>query len=249
MSSPTEPEPPPEPPDGFDVLPFTGSCRRVFERGEHALIGISAGNSYFSQQRIARLLCWARDRFARVDVLYTDLHLDAMYMASGSSREHAAVRANRTLRDVRRRIRRAVETAAAESAAGADVRVLALSQCTRLPGYREVERRLDREYAADPRIRRCWEEHVRRVVGTQPDPEGARLRAGLAYLRAELPFLLSTPEVLEVPSSVSCYHDLLPILSALRGVTSCFHPGQAHVVVRPALRCRTSPEAEALASP
>ncbi|MFC9090769.1 tRNA-dependent cyclodipeptide synthase [Nocardiopsis dassonvillei] len=243
MSSPTELEPPPEPADDFDVLPFTGSCRRVFERGEHALIGISAGNSYFSQQRIAQLLRWAQRHFAEVDVLYADLHLDTMYMASGSSRQHASSRANKALKDVRRRIRRAVESATVESAAVGDVRVLALSECTHLPGYREVEQRLDQEYAADPRIRRCWEEHVRRILGAQPDPEGAKLRAGLAYLRAELPFLLSTPRVLGVPSSVCCYHALMPILSRLRGTTSCFHPGQGHVIVRPVGRHLASPEA------
>ncbi|WP_435111772.1 tRNA-dependent cyclodipeptide synthase [Nocardiopsis synnemataformans] len=240
MSSPTEPRPSDASADGFDVLPFTGSCRRVFARGEHALIGVSAGNSYFSQQRLARLLHWAQRHFAEVDVLYADLHLDTMYMASGSSGEHASSRANRALKDVRRRIRRAVESAA--PAAG-NVRVLALSQCTELPGYREVEHRLDREHATDPRVRRACEEHVRHLLGAQPDPDGARLRAGLAYLRAELPFLLSTPKVLGVPSSVCCYHDLLPILSRLRGVTSCFHPEQGHVIVRPVGRCLPSPEA------
>jgi cyclo(L-tyrosyl-L-tyrosyl) synthase len=240
MSSPTEPGPFDGPDDGFDVLPFTGACRRVFARGEHALIGVSTGNSYFNQQRLARLLRWAQRHFAEVDVLYTDLHLDTMYMASGSSREHASSRANRALKDVRRRIRRAVESA---SPAAGNVRVHALSQCTQLPGYREVEHRLDLEHATDPRIRRACEEHVRRVIGAQPDPDGARLRAGLAYLFAELPLLLSTPKVLGVPSSVCCYHDLLPILSRLRGVTSCFHPEQGHVIVRPVGRYQSSPEA------
>ncbi|MFF8763414.1 tRNA-dependent cyclodipeptide synthase [Nocardiopsis dassonvillei] len=239
MSSPTELEPPPEPTDDFDVLPFTGSCRRVFERGEHALIGISAGNSYFSQERIAQLLRWAQRHFAEVDVLYADLHLDTMYMASGGSREYASSRANRALKDVRRRIRRAVESAAPDAG---NVRVRALSQCTGLPGYRDVAYRLDREHATDPRVRRACEEHVRHVIGAQPDPDGARLRAGLAYLRAELPLLLSTPRVFGLSSSVCCYHALMPILSRLRGATSCFHPGQGHVILRPVGRHLASPE-------
>ncbi|WP_026123049.1 tRNA-dependent cyclodipeptide synthase [Nocardiopsis halotolerans] len=234
MSSPRESKPSDASVDDFEVQPFTEACRRLLVRGEHALVGVSAGNSYFSQQRIAQLLCWAQRRFAAVDLLYVDLHLDTMYRASGGGGGHASARASRAVRDVRRRIRRAVESVATGTVTGAGtVRVRALSQCVDLPGYQAVRQRIDREIAIDSGIRRACEEHVRCLLGAQPDPDGARLRAGLAYLGAELPFLLSTPEVLGVSSSVSCYHTLLPVLSRLWEVTSCAHPGQGHVVVRP----------------
>jgi len=217
---------------GFVVRALTDDCERVFDRGEHALIGISAGNSYFSQQRIALLLDWAGRRFAAIDLLYVDLHVDAMFRASGCTRERAASRANRSVKDVRRRVRRAVESLAPDL--GERVRVRALSDCTDLLGYREVARRVDLELARNPRVLGACEAHVRQVLGPQPDPDGAAMAAGLAYLRAELPFLLSTPEVLGVPSSTCCYHVPMPVLRSLRGVTSCFHPGQGHVVVQPA---------------
>ncbi|GAB3441482.1 tRNA-dependent cyclodipeptide synthase [Streptomonospora sediminis] len=229
MQSPPEPPPAASSHEGFHVEPFTRSCRRLLARGEHAVIGVSAGNGYFTQARLVRLLGWAHRNFATVEVIYPDRHLADMHVASGCSPERASRRATRAVRDVRRRIRRAVEGTAATGR----TRVRALSQCEELPGYQTARRRLDHEAATNPRVQRACEDHVRWLLGAEPDPDCAKLRAGLAYLRAELPFLLSTPEVLGVPSSVSCYHTLLPVLPRLRSVSACFHPNQGHVVVCP----------------
>lgn len=230
---PTSPVPGPRVEHGFEVIPFTLSCSDVLARGEHALIGVSAGNSYFTQERIARLLGWAGQRFSRVDVLHADLHLDTMHRAEGADEEQAARRAKRSLRDVRRRIRRAVESL---GTVPAHLRSLALSETVGLPGYRAARQRLQQEFETNPRVRSACEEHVGRLLGGRSRPDDARFRAGLAYLHAELPFLLATPEVLAVPSSVCCYHDLLPVVEELYDEASCFHPGQAHAVVWPITR-------------
>ncbi|MFE9244806.1 tRNA-dependent cyclodipeptide synthase [Nocardiopsis sp. NPDC006938] len=214
----------------FEASPFTRTCELLVERGDHALIGISAGNGYFSQRRLAQIIDWIGHRFASVDLLYADLHLDTMYRACGDDAAQAARRASRALRDVRRRVRRAMEAA---SDVPARVRALALSETVDLPGYRTALARIDRELAEDPTVLRACEEHVRTIVGDGPGPAGARFAAGMAYLRAELPFLLSTPEVLSVPTSVCCYHELLPLLVELEGDTSCIRPGQGHLVLRP----------------
>lgn len=240
MSFPPESVPDEEPQGAdevFEARPFTLGCERLVDRGDHALIGISAGNSYFSQRRLTQLLSWTGRRFAAVDLLYADLHLDTMYRASGDAEGQAVKRTTRALRDVRRRIRRAMEAAPRVPAM---VRAVALSETVDLPGYRSAQRRIDREIAENPRVRRACEEHVRQIVGGDPETEEARFRAGLAYLRAELPFLLSTPEVLAVPSSVCCYHDLLPILVELHGDVSCLQPGQGHLVLRPRTQDRTA---------
>jgi len=100
----------------FEVHPVTRSCRRIFEHGDHLLIGVSAGNSYFSAERMSTLLHWAQSRFDRIDVLYVDTHIDTMLEAQGSSPAQAAKHARSRLRDLRRRIRRAVENAAGSSA-------------------------------------------------------------------------------------------------------------------------------------
>ncbi|MCX5145277.1 tRNA-dependent cyclodipeptide synthase [Streptomyces sp. NBC_00320] len=46
----------------FEVLPFTRTCRHIWEDGDHVLIGVSPGNSYFGAERIGSLAGWAVTR-------------------------------------------------------------------------------------------------------------------------------------------------------------------------------------------
>ncbi|SPL89643.1 unnamed protein product [[Actinomadura] parvosata subsp. kistnae] len=227
------------------------------------MIGVSANNGYFTQRRLTALLEWAWRRFATIDVVYADLHLDSMLVAAGYPPHKAPARAARAVRDTRRRIRRAVEsieavrvpevigTAGVVGATGsvgtvgvrgatmARVRVRSLSQCVELPGYRAVRRRLEDVAARDERVGRACEDHVRHVLRAQnggappPGREAEMVRAGLAYLWAELPTLFNTPEVFGVPSSVLCYHKTMPVLHSLYGATAIRHEAQGYVVVRP----------------
>lgn len=121
----------------FDVRPVTRTCRKVLERGDHALIGVSAGNGYFSQERLGALLGWAGGLFSGVDILYVDTHIDTMDAASGCTPREAVGRAKAAVKDVRRRIRRALETVEGSAAV---FTVRALSQCLALPGYQAVQR-------------------------------------------------------------------------------------------------------------
>ncbi|GAA3164631.1 MULTISPECIES: tRNA-dependent cyclodipeptide synthase [Streptomyces] len=217
-----------------EVEAFSPACRQVLERSEHALIGVSTGNSYFTQHNLAMLLKWATGRFDLVDVVFADLHLADIYAADGYTSQHAASRATKTARDTRRRIRRAVEQLPSTAA----VRVRSLSDCATLPGYREVHARLESARGRDRELAQICDDHVARwldsdsqTAAARSDGYDARHRAGLAYLMAELPLLAATPEVLDTPSSVCCYHTFMPILHGLRRLGGYWHPEQAHAAV------------------
>ncbi|WP_329562584.1 tRNA-dependent cyclodipeptide synthase [Streptomyces uncialis] len=203
----------------FEVEPVTPTCRRIYERGDHALIGVSAGNSYFHQERLGSLLAWAEEHFTLVDVLYIDTHIDAMLIATGLTPAQAGSRTRSMLKDVRRRIRRALEKTS--GTAHGRLRVRSMSECAQLPAYQAVLRRLDRDFDDSGPVRRAAEEQVRELLEhhsgpvTEHSADSVQIQAGLAYVRSEIPFLLDTPAILGVPSSVTCYHKLMPVVTAL----------------------------------
>ncbi|MFE4591298.1 tRNA-dependent cyclodipeptide synthase [Streptomyces laurentii] len=222
----------------FDVLPATAMCRRILKRGDHVLIGVSTGNSYFNQERLGALLVWAERHFSLVDVIYVDTHIDTMLMARGLTPDEARRRTKSMLKDVRRRIRRALERVA--GAEPERFRVGALSEYVTLPAYQEVLRRADPDLGGDGLLVRAAEEQVRDLLMSQAESPPASVSAaewdaGLAYLRAELPFLLDTPAILGVPSSVACYHKSMPVVRELfQGLGSLDrNPRQGFLVVRP----------------
>ncbi|MBC2877234.1 MULTISPECIES: tRNA-dependent cyclodipeptide synthase [Streptomyces] len=215
--------------------PLGENCRRILPRGEHALIGVSAGNSYFNQDRLTGLLDWAERSFEDIDVVYVDTALDEMLLADGRTPESAAKSVKATVRDVRRRIKRARERLGPQ---GARIRVRALSEIMELPAYQAVRRETDRAFREDPEFAATCRALVRDVVegrsGTGAVTE-AHLRAGLAYVQAEAPLFTDCPAIFGVPTSVVLYHMKTPISEYLAGSPEGFRaaPGQGYAIVRP----------------
>ncbi|MFG2753094.1 tRNA-dependent cyclodipeptide synthase [Streptomyces xanthophaeus] len=220
----------------FEVLPFTRTCRHIWEDGDHVLIGVSPGNSYFSSERITSLAQWATTRFAQVDFVYADLHVDRMFAAFGYTREHAEKRATKEIKAVRRRILKGVEES---DSSHAEIRVRALSEFQENPVYQLLHRRVLHFLETDDVFRKGCEEMALHFVGSKL-PEGesitaAQLQVCFDYMAAELPFFVDTPSILDVPSSVAAYHVKMPMTDVLfaRGGGLRATRNQAYAVVRP----------------
>ncbi|MFE2166941.1 tRNA-dependent cyclodipeptide synthase [Streptomyces sp. NPDC059447] len=223
----------------FEVLPFTRACRHIWEDGDHVLIGVSPGNSYFSSERIAGLAQWAVTRFAQVDFVYADLHVDRMFAAFGYSREHAQKRAAKEIKAVRRRILKGVSELSESTAPQVEIRVRALSEFQSNPVYQLLHRRVLHFLETDDEFRKGCEGMAHHFVGSKL-PEGEsitdeQLRVCFDYMAAELPFFVDTPSILDVPSSVAAYHVRMPLTDVLfaRGGGLRATRNQAYAVVRP----------------
>ncbi|MCX3061643.1 tRNA-dependent cyclodipeptide synthase [Streptomyces beihaiensis] len=92
----------------FHVRPYTPHCQVICEEGDHAVIGVSPGNSYFSAQRINDLAAWGLSRFRQVDFVYTDVHVADMYEALGYSAQDAHRKFAKNRRGVRAKVNNAV---------------------------------------------------------------------------------------------------------------------------------------------
>jgi cyclo(L-tyrosyl-L-tyrosyl) synthase len=221
-------------PSPYEALPFSDRCRRVWDRGDHLLIGVSPGNSYFSVPRIAELIRWGREFFAGVDVVYADLHVEAQFEAFGHPPEQARRRAAKEVKTTARRIERGVAEAGRDG-----VGVHALSDFLDDAEYQRLRARIGRALTEDPEFRGAAEGMARGFLAGRLAPgesvTAEQLAAGLRYICAELPFFLDTPRLLDVASSISCYHVELPLTPVLfgRGEGLRAEPEQGYAVVRP----------------
>ncbi|MEU6392381.1 tRNA-dependent cyclodipeptide synthase [Streptomyces sp. NPDC046939] len=204
--------------DRVQLSPFGPSSEDVLRQGDHALFGVSTGNSYFSRRRLTEAMAWATERFAAVDVVYADVGLEAMLEAFGYERAAARKSVAKQLRGVRRRISGACEDI---GAAAEKVRARPLSEFLGEPGYQEVRERTRTALRTDVGLRVARDTTAYRFLnsrlgpGSMPDP--AQVSAALTYVEAELPFFIDTPRILGVASSVHCYHSVLPLGHLLFG--------------------------------
>lgn len=218
----------------FDVQAYTPHCQVIRAEGDHAVIGVSPGNSYFSAQRIIDLARWGIDNFDRVDFVYTDLHVAEMYETLGYTDDDARRKAIKNLRGVRAKVNSAVETV---GPADGRLRAQSMSSFTGNSAYQSIHSRIWNLLEADPEFRATCDSLVDSFLSSKVlDGRASTARQRevcLKYICAEAPLFLDTPAILGVPSSLNCYHQLLPMAELLysRGSGLRASRNQGHAVV------------------
>ncbi|WP_370101479.1 tRNA-dependent cyclodipeptide synthase [Streptacidiphilus sp. MAP12-20] len=221
----------------FRVRPYTPHCELIQADGDHAVIGVSPGNSYFSAQRLIDLARWGAENFRQVDLVYTDLYVAEMYEALGYTVDDARRKAIKNLRGVRAKVNNAVE--AVDFGSGR-INSHAMSDFQASPSYQQLHRHISTLLDSDPEFREVIESLVgsfltSKVLDGREATEEQRAVC-LRYICAEAPLFLDTPAILGVPSSLNCYHQLLPLAELLysRGSGLRASRNQGHAIVTPA---------------
>lgn len=223
--------------EGFEFFPVTTTCRLIFEEGAHALVTVGSLSAYASAGRLAALTRWLGRRFEEIDIVQTDLHLASLFQAFGYSpqqaQRRAAMEGSALLGTIRQGVREAGPVAAR-------VRVRALSDFADRPLYQLLSRRVAHLLKIDDELRQGCDHTVQQFLAPRLQDSGGpaterQLRAARGFVAAEVPFLVDTPGILGVPSSVSCHHVATPLADVLYGRGGGLRAmrNQAYAVVRP----------------
>jgi cyclo(L-tyrosyl-L-tyrosyl) synthase len=222
---------------GFVCEPLSDTCRRIRARGQHVLVGVSPGNSYFSEDNLTKLLGWAAREFRRVAVIIPDSALVATLLAAGYSPDRATKRSRETCARLRNRVLRAWDATGCDTAGRFELYLLSELAChTR---YQALLRSAEEWLASDSALRACCLRLSHAVLssylqGVEPTTE--QLAQALKYLLAEMPLLMDSPSIFGVESSTAVYHQRVDYIDALyqdRRATRVSE-SQGFAVVRPA---------------
>ncbi|MBC3983353.1 tRNA-dependent cyclodipeptide synthase [Streptomyces sp. AC536] len=219
----------------FTAEPLTENCQEVSAQGEHVLVGVSPGNSYFSEQRLTELFRWAGSLFRRVDVMIPDSAQRHTWLALGYQPNRARRKSHAESSRILNRANRAWQAA---EVPGVEFGAYRLSEIEERPSYQELLRESEKALADDPETRESYHRVVRKVLrnhlaGAEPTEEQAAEAA--RYLIAETPFLISTPQIMGVSSSTAIYQHRLEFVDRIyAGQTPLRRNArQAFVVARP----------------
>jgi cyclo(L-tyrosyl-L-tyrosyl) synthase len=95
-----------------------------------------------------------------------------------------------------------------------------VSALTARPGYRRLNRQLEALMAGDTALVATVSELVDRFLKdkvTGRDATDRQREVCTRYILAELPLFIDSPAVFDVPSSLNCYHQVLPLADLLYG--------------------------------
>ncbi|GAB3211132.1 tRNA-dependent cyclodipeptide synthase [Marinactinospora thermotolerans] len=220
----------------FTVEPFTDACHTIRERGEHVVLGVSPGNSYFQVGLLTGLLGWLRAEFARVDVVIPDSALEHTYLALGYDPRRARKKARGETNAVRNRVVRAWEANGGPRDADGLHR---MSDLAANEVYRDVLAECERALGEDDVLWETCAEMSRDVLtarGHEGPITGEHIEQAMRYLTAELPFFLASADIFGVRSSLNFYHQSLPLAELVFAGKSTLHPSprQGYAMIRPA---------------
>ncbi|QUW85513.1 tRNA-dependent cyclodipeptide synthase (plasmid) [Streptomyces mirabilis] len=221
---------------GLVATPLSTACAAVLSRAEHACIGVSPFNSYFSVARIRQVAVWACQRFSRVDFFVPDGPSAYTLEALGYSPAKAEWKARRQGQYTRNKIRvalRGVDEGASRT------RVLGWAELQGVAAFSRLHAEGHALYTRDEGFRAaCREASGWVLAGRLPEgrePDEAQMACAVRYLLAELPLFLDTPAIVEAESSVFCYHRPPAFLHRLYARELVRHPGpgQGFAVITP----------------
>jgi cyclo(L-tyrosyl-L-tyrosyl) synthase len=217
--------------------PLTNSCVRSFKVREHACIGISPFNSYFSEEMILKLVRWATSNFKSHHLFVPDKPASYTLEALGYDKKKADKKARRQANYLHNKIKRAYDKL---DIIGCEYErsILNWEKLENSDSYAEVFKNVTNLYENDEEFRTDCRAASRWVLQRKIDDKKLceeSIDKACQYLIAEIPLFIDSRRIVGVSNSVFCYHQTIEFLDKLfSGVYQCKpEAGQGFVVIEP----------------
>ncbi|MEM1168125.1 MAG: tRNA-dependent cyclodipeptide synthase [Cyanobacteria bacterium P01_H01_bin.35] len=188
------------------VYPITSNCQLLYERGEHAVLGISPFNSFFSEKNIAILSKWAMNNFKSFNLFIPDEPYVYTLIALGYDEVKATKKAKRQANYLINKCLRAL-TGLDLSRNEVEELIIDFRYLNKNTNYLSALQFYEDKYANDSEFRRNCLETSKQVVETQTDISDYQLEIAVKYLLAELPLFFNSASVLGKKEAVFCYRN------------------------------------------
>lgn len=212
-------------------------CKSIYQERNHAVLGISPFNSYFSEEQIACIFHWASKYFKTVQLYVPDEPTVYTLLALGYEEKKAAKKARRQCDYLKNKIYRALSQFDIRKSEIASSLIFH-SDLIQNEIFQEKYKWCCERFEVDPVFREGCLSSSRWVLSNQlqngQEPTADMLEVAAQYFLSELPLFLWSPEILGKPSVVFCYHQCPSFLTELfNGVcgNDLVHRNQGFVII------------------
>lgn len=183
---------------------------KIFNLKEHALIGISPFNSYYSEENLKRLFAWGLANFKKISVFIPTEISSYTLQAVGCSEEQAKKKTRKHDKNLEHKALRAL-IANNLSDNEAKNQIIFFSDLMNNRKYLEIYDICIKLYETNEDFRNGCLETSKWVLASKCSSDFVNkeaLNIAAKYFLAELPLYLNTPEIFDVSSSLIVYKDL-----------------------------------------
>jgi len=198
------------------MKPISNVCASLYEVRDHAMIGVSPFNSYFSEDRLAELFSWANEHFNSFHVFVPDEATRYTLEAAGYSQARARKKARRQANYLLNKIERALSKTSPKLDLSFVLTNGVLRKNTR---YNVLLARVEQRIATNMMFRQQCLECTRWVLENQVEEidtiDEAALLHAVRYFLEEMQLFMDSASIVQARTSVFCYHQCPAILQGL----------------------------------
>lgn len=190
----------------IQVIPFDSQSESIYGQKEHVFIGISPFNSYFTLERITKLINWGMNNFKNITVFTPDTLSAFTLQGKGYSKEHAMRKTKKEDSRIKSRIFKAFEIIGVSNIFSEN-KILPFTQISKCPKYLKTYEDCLKHFETDTVLRSgCLEISKTIISDTENAANEEQLTLAVQYFLHELPLFINAPFILDVPSSLFVYH-------------------------------------------
>lgn len=190
----------------IQAIPVDDRSRVIYEQKEHAFIGISPFNSYFTTDRISKLINWGMNNFKNITVFIPDEISSFTLQGKGYSEKDATRKTKEQDRHLKNKVMRSFESLGIRKI-DAEGKTLTFSQLSKNPRYIEIFEDCLKQFERDASFKSGCLSISKEMLSNNEDVNNEeKLNIAVKYLLHELPFFINPASILEIPSSLIVYH-------------------------------------------
>jgi cyclo(L-tyrosyl-L-tyrosyl) synthase len=183
--------------------------QELFLSREHAVLGISPFNSYYSEDTLKKLFSWGLSNFKKINIFIPDGISVYTLQAMGYSEEKARKKTKSQDKYLKNKAMKAL--IANNLSKEENEKMLFCSDLMKNKRYLKFYYNYEKLYENDEDFRKgclATSKMVLASKGFQGNINDEAVRVAVKYFIAELPIYLNIPEILNVSSSLYVYKDL-----------------------------------------
>lgn len=191
------------------------NTKEIFAKREHAVLGISPFNGYFTDKRITDLLQWGLQEFRSISVFVPDTLPLYNFLELGYTKEKAHHKSRRQANYLKNKIARSF-LALGYSKEDAEKLVIDMQYLESNKSYVELKDLCYSSYENNQIFRqKCLASTSWILKEYSEDNSRGNFEIAVNYLLKEMPMFLDSPSILNVSSSVFIYHQTPGIITDL----------------------------------
>ena len=193
-------------------------CGNLLKNNDHALLGVSPFNSYYSEQKISKLIQFAQKKFKDFHLFIPNTLPYFNFIAMGYPPNKAKIKTKRQWNYLKNKINRAFVSNGFSRKDFLKKIITIDETMDNNTHYNQLLELCFKKYENDIFFKEdCLNASKVMMKGYPDKDKTVRVELAVQYLLRELPLLLDTPRILGVTSSVFVYHEQIDFYKKLYG--------------------------------